>query len=186
MIEKEREHFHPLSHFRSGCRSHVWASLKSGSGKPSWSSTLVVRAPPLLSLVHCLSASRVQVKQLGLELTLQYGIPVSQWCLDLLCPTKTDPLKFFFNLLLMRIATRERYLEDGNNTFVCIYHTQREGSFSFSFFFKPSPHSESDYCRTQKKKCSFMAKFILKLKVCKCSKYNKLLIYMSLLTQAQL
>lgn len=111
---------------------------------------------------------------------------MSQWCLDLLCPTKTDPLKFFFNLLLMRIATRERYLEDGNNTFVCIYHTQREGSFSFSFFFKPSPHSESDYCRTQKKKCSFMAKFILKLKVCKCSKYNKLLIYMSLLTQAQL
>lgn len=29
----------------------------------------------------------------------------------------------------------------------------------------------------------FTAKFILKLKVCKCSKYNKLLIYMSLLNQ---
>lgn len=75
----------------------------------------------------------------------------------------------------MKRVTRKRYLEDVNEQLgvYLLYRGERKCLF---IIFIP------DYCRTQEKDvCCFIARFILKIKVCKCSKYNTLLIYMSLI-----
>lgn len=50
-------------------------------------------------------------------------------------------------------------------------------------FFLCHIHDEITVEHRKRNVCCFNARFILKIKIHKCNKYNKLLIYMNLLTQ---
>lgn len=81
---------------------------------------------------------------------------------------------------VMKIITRRRYLKEVNEQFGLYLLHRWESN---SFFFLCHIHDQITVEHRKRNVCCFIAKFILKIKVCKCSKYSKLLIYMSLLTQ---
>lgn len=71
----------------------------------------------------------------------------------------------------MKTVTRKRYLKEVN------------GQLGKIVFFLYHIHDEITVKHRKRNVCCYIARFILKIKVYKCSKYNKL-IYMSLLIQA--